>query len=106
MREIDLTKSMYQTGSGDPMMLTYLKRDALRNSFPVVDILSRETLPCFYFFIKSDQKSWQGKFFSSLAALQTNSELGSDQTFAAATAVQNEDDLLHLVDIKPWCSVI
>ena len=65
-----------------------------------------ETLPCFYFFIESDQKSWHVKFFSTLAALQTNSELGSDRTFAAAAAVQNEDDLLHLVGIKPLCSVI
>ena len=69
----------------------------------MVDILCEEALPVLSNYIRN-----LGKFFSTLAALQTDSELGPEQTFAAvaASAVQNEDDLLHLVGIKPLCSVL
>ena len=95
---------MYKTGSGS--VLTYQKMDDLNNIFPVVILIASsdqsfcllykitlEILPCQIF--------QDSKVSTTLAALQTDSELGSEQTFAAAAgAVQNEDDLLNHVSVK------
>ena len=72
-------------------MLTYLNIDDLNNIFPVV-ILTTSSGPSFRLLYQITLEILVCQIFedssvsSTLATLQTDSELGSEQTFAAAAA--------------------